>query len=73
MATAQPSIRNSFDPAATHAMGIAFDDICNSLGLDHQRDPMTETIARQVIEQARRGVFDPDKIRAAVLAAHRSE
>jgi hypothetical protein len=59
----------AFDPEHTEAMGIAFEDACRELGLAQREDPLRDLVARQVIEFAKRGERDPEKLKAAVLAA----
>jgi hypothetical protein len=60
--------RRDFDPEMTRAMGIAFDNACEFLGLTDRTDPITETLAMRIIELAQIGVRDPDEIQAGVLA-----
>ncbi len=57
----------SFDPEATEAMGRAFAMACRSLGLADTSDPMTQMIARHIIEAAGAGERDPDRLYQAVL------
>jgi hypothetical protein len=46
-----------FDPETIQAMSGAFTDACKALGLapDHT-DPITELVARHIIELAQRGI-----------------
>jgi hypothetical protein len=39
-------------------MSIAFDRVCDMMGLTTKRDPATELVARKVIEYAQRGIRD---------------
>jgi hypothetical protein len=57
----------SFDPEATRAMGEAFEAACRRIPSDVQ--PATrEQIARQIIENAKRGERDPARLCEAALA-----
>jgi len=56
-----------FDPDATRAMGVAFDDACRRLGLTDKADRATEIVARKIIEVAQRGERDPIRLADAVL------
>jgi hypothetical protein len=50
-------------------MSAAFTAVCDSLQLINRDDPMTQTIARKVIEFARTGERDPERLRNRVLLA----
>jgi len=50
-----------FDPAATHVME-AFDCACRSLRGIGQVDSVREIIAKRIIEVAREGERDPDRL-----------
>jgi hypothetical protein len=50
-----------FDAQAINAMSLAFDDVCEELGLVKTvEDPATRLVAEKVIEIAARGVHDRD-------------
>ncbi|MEA2938735.1 MAG: hypothetical protein QOC56_2239 [Alphaproteobacteria bacterium] len=55
-----------FEPEATRAMSVAFDEVCRALGLNADAHAK-ETIALRIIELARRGERDPDRLRRVVL------
>jgi len=59
----------SFDPQAIEAMTAAFEAVCRSLQLVDRTDPLTEIVARKVIEVGGRGERDPEQIRELVLLA----
>jgi hypothetical protein len=59
----------SFDPEFLKAMNIAFDTACDALGLAKTHDAATEHLARIVVEQARTGERDPDKLCALTMRA----
>jgi hypothetical protein len=60
-----------FDPAAIEVMATAFGAVCESLQLATRDDPLTEIVARKVIEIAGTGERDPARIRALTLLAFR--
>ncbi len=57
----------SFDPEATRAMGLAFENACRSLGLAGRADAATEVVARKIIELAQRGERDADVLHSRAL------
>jgi hypothetical protein len=57
----------TFDPQAIEAMSAAFEAVCASLQLLNRTDPVTEIVARKVIEVAGTGERDPERIRDLVL------
>jgi hypothetical protein len=59
----------SFDPDAVRAMMAAFDKACEVLGVVDRSDPITETVAKMIVEQAHTGKRDPDKLCALTLRA----
>ena len=60
---------NSFDAQAITTMSLAFDDVCNELGLVKTAvDPATRLVAEKIIELAQRGVaHDPNLLRTMTL------
>ena len=56
-----------FEPKRIEAMTAAFEAVCNSLQLLNRDDPITEIVARKVIEVAATGERDPDRLRDLVL------
>ncbi len=59
---------NTFDPDATHAMGLAFDEICESLRVGSDAVGDRQTIAARVIELAKSGELDPVAIYGRVVS-----
>ena len=59
----------SFDAAATHAMGEAFDRACFSLREFGHSDLVHEIIAKRIIAVAKTGVLDPDRLYAQARQA----
>jgi hypothetical protein len=52
-----PFLRNqAFDPELIEAMSAAFTKACTALGLSDRADPITELVARYIIECAQRGL-----------------
>jgi hypothetical protein len=63
-----PFIKDAvFDPEATHALAIAFDDICRDINLADTASSEREIVAARVIDLAREGVVDPKILRERVL------
>lgn len=56
-----------FEPEVTRAMSAAFDDVCRALDLAVDDTRGREAVAVRVIELARRGERNPDKLRQRVL------
>lgn len=59
----------TFNPEAIKAMTTAFDAVCEALQLVIRSDPVTEIVARKVIEVAGTGEREPERIRDLVLLA----
>ena len=59
----------SFDAGAVQVMMDAFDKACAVLGLVDREDPITENLAKMIVEQARTGERDPDRLCALTLGA----
>lgn len=56
-----------FQPQQIKAMTTAFEAVCRTLQLVDRDDPLTEIVARRVIDVARTGERDPDRLRELVL------
>jgi hypothetical protein len=63
----------SFDPDAVTAMTAAYERACTALDLVDRTDPLTEIIAKMIIERAKRGELDPVRLCEAVLDELRSD
>jgi hypothetical protein len=61
----------AFDPDAIKAMTMAYDSVRDVLRLSNVDDPLTEIIAKHVIDLAKMGQLDPDRLRDLVLARMR--
>ena len=63
-----PFLRNqAFDPETIAVMSSAFVKACASLGLSDRADPITEFVARQIIEAAQRGIHTETALYRSVL------
>jgi hypothetical protein len=56
-----------FEPEATHAMSVAFDEVCRALNVPHTANGAREAIAAKIIDLARRGERDPDRLRDRMI------
>jgi hypothetical protein len=56
-----------FEPEATRAMSIAFDETCRALKLTDGAAREREAVAVRIIELARRGEHDPARLCERVL------
>lgn len=57
----------AFEPKAIKAMDAAFGAVCKSLQLLNRSDPITEIVARKIIDIARTGELDPQRMHDLVL------
>jgi hypothetical protein len=63
-----PSIEHGvFEPEATAVMGEAFEAACKELQEVGQLQMVRKVVARRIIAAARRGEFDPVRLRTAAL------
>ena len=60
-----------FDPGAIKVMTSAYRHLSTALHL-HSTDPLTEAVAKRIIEHAGRGETDPIRLSALVLKDLRS-
>ena len=65
--------KEPFDPELITTMTSAFSRVCANLGLSDQSDPMTELVARHVIEAAQRGVRTDTALYFYVLQEFKSD
>ena len=67
MATIIPFLQdNAFDPDAVRGMSIALEEVCRKLQLNGDQ-AAREAIAVRIIELARRGERDPERLSDRVL------
>jgi hypothetical protein len=58
-----------FDAEAVTTMLLAFDALCDEIGLvKNIEDPATSLVAEKIIEVAQRGVRDPDLLQRMALS-----
>jgi hypothetical protein len=57
----------SFDAETIVVITEAFEQACRDLRLTDRRDPITETLARKIIEAAQTGERDPNVIRQQAI------
>ena len=62
-----------FGPGDIAVMTTAFDQLVLDLKLTDPDDPVTEMVARLLIELMRNGEGDPERLRQQVLSGHRPE
>ena len=52
----------SFDAEAKRVMGVAFEMTCVALRLADRTDPIVEIVAKEIIELAKDGERDPNRL-----------
>ena len=57
----------TFDPEAIRVMTEAYEDVCRTLDLVNRNDPITEMVAKRIIEIAKLGERDPVILRKLAL------
>jgi hypothetical protein len=57
----------TFEPEAVEAMGRAYENLLADLRLADRNDPFTETVAKEIVRIASRGVRSATELRAEVL------
>jgi hypothetical protein len=58
----------AFDPELVSAMGTAFSQTCDALGLAQRSDPITALVAEKIIELAERGLRNPAAMHRMAMA-----
>jgi hypothetical protein len=61
--------RGSFGPDEVAGLGNVFTDVLRALGLVHRKDPVTEMVAKKMVELAMAGIREPDRLKALTLQA----
>jgi hypothetical protein len=70
MGAAMPFSKFTVDPGHIEAMRAAFRRVCDILQLDCGRDdPMTELVVMKIVELARGGELDSERLCIGVLAS----
>ena len=68
-----PFLRNeAFQPEHITAMSEALTHACRSLGLADRSDPITEIVARHIIEAAQRGIYDETALYLSAMKEFKS-
>ena len=62
-----------FEDDAVKAMTVAYEDVLRELKLADRADPLTEIIAKKIIELAQTGERDPKRLCGLVLQAIQPE
>jgi hypothetical protein len=63
--------QGSFEPEQVAMLCAVFEDVLQAIGLVDRKDPMTEIIAKRLIEIATAGVREPDRLKHLVVQALR--
>ena len=69
MPTAHPRLEEGavFEPTATHAMSLAFEEICRAMNVAADAHGQRNAIATRIIQLVRSGELDPDLLRDRLL------
>jgi hypothetical protein len=59
----------SFGPEEVALLGKVFEDVLQTLGLVDRADPLTAMVAKSLVEYAKAGVRDPDRLKALTVQA----
>ena len=59
----------TFEPEQVTILGDVFEDVLRALGLVDRHDPLTEMVAKKVIELAQTGERDPARLKHLTLEA----
>jgi len=59
----------AFEPEEVALLGKAFDEVLQTLGLVDREDPLTAMVAKSLVEYAKAGVLDPDRLKALTVQA----
>jgi hypothetical protein len=62
-----------FTPEELTVLSNVFEDVLATLGLVDRKDPMTELVAKKVIELATAGIREPNRLKALTLGAFTQE
>jgi hypothetical protein len=56
-----------FAPDEVAMLGNVFEDVLQTFGLVDRKDPMTEMVAKKVVELAKTGIRDPERLKAITI------
>jgi hypothetical protein len=62
-----------FQPEEVAALAHVFDDVLHALGLFDRTDPVTTLVAKKVIDLAKTGERDPDRLKRLTIDAFRGK
>jgi len=58
-----------FSPEEVAMLGNVFEEVLQTLGLVDRKDPMTEMVAKKLVELATPGIRDPARLKALTIQA----
>ena len=58
-----------FTPDEVAMLGNVFEDVLQTLGLTDRKDPITEMVAKKLVELATAGLRDPARLKALTVQA----
>jgi hypothetical protein len=61
--------RHVFPPELVITLGEVFEDVLKTLSLSNREDPVTELVAKKVIELAQGGEHNPVRLKALTVQA----
>ena len=61
--------QNVFTPEVVTVLGNVFEDVLRTLELVDRKGPMSEMVAKKVIELATAGIREPDRLKALTVQA----
>ena len=62
---------STFDAETIESMSTALADVLTALGLKDKNDELTMVVAKKIIELAKAGERDPERLKAATLRSFR--
>jgi hypothetical protein len=62
-----------FTPEELTVLSNVFEDVLGTLGLVDRKDPMTELVAKKVIELATAGIREPNRLKVLTLKGFEQE
>ncbi len=58
---------SAFDPDTIEVISAAYEGVCKTLGLVDRTDPLTQLVAKKILELAERGERDPGRLHGEIL------
>jgi len=58
-----------FEPAEVVMLDRVFEDVLRTLSLVRRKDPMTELVAKKIVDLATAGMRDPERLKALTIQA----